>query len=177
MATDNFDEVNRQREEIAATLKTATGPIVRQTLLREMSRLLLSGHLQTRPTVVRARPANGDSPRQSVFIVCRPVQASLICISLSLGFAKTKNKIFVFVAAMIAIAVPATSYAASAGRAQQAQAIDYMLDDALGKIAFYPAPGYRSYLPSKYMVPSLEELELRVGQLPPGTKVHWTPYK
>jgi hypothetical protein len=78
---------------------------------------------------------------------------------------------------MIAIAVPATSCAARAGTAQQAQAIDYMLDDALGKIALYPAPGYRSYLPSKYMVPSLEELEGRVSQLPPGTRLHWTPYK
>ena len=54
---------------------------------------------------------------------------------------RLKNKIFVFVAAMIAIAVPATSCAARAGTAQQAQAIDYMLDDALGKIALYPAPG------------------------------------
>jgi hypothetical protein len=90
---------------------------------------------------------------------------------------RLKNKIFVFVAAMIAIAVPATSHAARAGRAQQAQAIDYMLDDALGKMALYPAPGYRSYVPSKYMVPSLEELERRVRQLPPGTKLHWTPYK
>ena len=88
---------------------------------------------------------------------------------------KLKNKIFVLVAAMIA--VPATSHAARAGRAQQAQAIDYTLDDALGKIALYPGPGYRSYVPSKYMVPSLEELERRVGQLPPGTRLHWTPYK
>jgi hypothetical protein len=88
---------------------------------------------------------------------------------------RLKNKIFILVAAMIA--VPATSHAARAGRAQQAQAIDYMLDESFGKIALYPAPGYRSYVPSKYMVPSLEELERRVGQLPPGTKLHWTPYK
>ena len=40
MAIDNFDEVNRQLEEIAAKLKTATDPIVRRTLLREMRRLL-----------------------------------------------------------------------------------------------------------------------------------------
>jgi hypothetical protein len=86
--------------------------------------------------------------------------------------ARLKNKIFVLVAAMIAVTV--TSHAA---RAQQAQAIDYMLDDALGKIALYPGAGYRSYVPSAYMVPSLEELERRVGQLPPSTKLHWTPYK
>jgi hypothetical protein len=87
------------------------------------------------------------------------------------------NKFFVLVAAMIAIAIPATSHAARAGRAQQAQATDYMLDETAGKIALYPAPGYRSYVPSKYMVPSLEELERCVGQLPPGTKLRWTPYK
>lgn len=52
-----------------------------------------------------------------------------------------------------------------------------MLDDALGKIALYPGLGYRSYVARKYEVASLEELERRVGQLPPGTKLHWTPYK
>jgi len=46
MATDNFDEVNRQLEEIAAKLKTSRDPIVRRTLLPEMSRLLLGGQFK-----------------------------------------------------------------------------------------------------------------------------------
>lgn len=52
-----------------------------------------------------------------------------------------------------------------------------MIDDSVGAIALYPAGGYRSYVEPKYMVASLEELERRVGQLPPGTKLHWVPYK
>jgi len=87
---------------------------------------------------------------------------------------RLKNKGFVLAAAMIVVL--AANLAVRAGRAQ-AQANDYMLDDALGKIALYPGLGYRSYFASKYKVPSLEELERRVGQLPPGTKLHWTPYK
>jgi len=62
-------------------------------------------------------------------------------------------------------------------RSQQAGPIEYMIDDSVGAIALYPAGGYRSYVEPKYMVPSLEELERRVGQLPPGTKLHWVPYK
>lgn len=87
---------------------------------------------------------------------------------------RLKNKISLLAAL---IAVLGASHAVGAGRAQQSQATDYMLDDALGKIALYPGLGYRSYVARKYEVASLEELERRVGQLPPGTKLHWTPYK
>ena len=84
-------------------------------------------------------------------------------------------KVFVLVVAMIA--VPVASQTARSGSAQRAQAVDYMLDDSLGHIALYPGFAYRSYVAHDYMVPSLEELERRVGQLPPGTKLHWDPYK
>lgn len=87
---------------------------------------------------------------------------------------RLKNKVFVLAAAMIVVLTARP--VVRAGRAQ-GQANDYMLDDALAKIALYPGLGYRSYVASKYEVPSLEELERRVGQLPPGTKLHWTPYK
>jgi len=63
-------------------------------------------------------------------------------------------------------------------RSQQAQAMEYVLDgDGIREIALYPAPGYRSYVEPKCVVHSLEELKRRVGQLPPGTKLHWVPYK
>ena len=63
-------------------------------------------------------------------------------------------------------------------RSQEAQAVDYRLDgDGLREIALYSGPYYRSYVAPKYVVSSLEELERRVGQLSPGTKLHWDPYK
>jgi len=63
-------------------------------------------------------------------------------------------------------------------RSQQTQAVDYVLDgDGMREIALYPAPGYRSYVEPKYVTQSLEELEQRVAQLPPGTRLHWVPYK
>jgi hypothetical protein len=89
---------------------------------------------------------------------------------------RLKSKIFVFVAAIIAVST--ASNTARAVRAQQAQGtVDYMLDDSLGNIALYPGLEYRSYVAPKSMVSSLEELERRVGQLPAGMKLHWTPYK
>jgi len=75
------------------------------------------------------------------------------------------------------VAVLAASHSVGAGREPQPQATDYRLDDARGQIALYPGLAYRSYVASKYVVPSLEELERRVGQLPAGTRLHWTPYK
>jgi len=89
--------------------------------------------------------------------------------------ARLNSKIFVIAAAIIA-AVTA-DHAASAGRAQQAQATDYTLDNAMGEIALYPGDAYWSFVDSKYIVPSLEDLERRVGQLRPGTRLHWEPYK
>jgi hypothetical protein len=63
-------------------------------------------------------------------------------------------------------------------RTQQTEVLDYVLDgDGVRWIALYPAPAYRSYVEPKYVVQSLEELERRVGQLPPGTKLNWNPYK
>lgn len=88
---------------------------------------------------------------------------------------RRKSKVFVLVAAMIA--VPVASQTAKSGSAQQAQAVDYILDDSLGHIALYPGLGCRSYVAPNYEVPSLEKLQRRVGQLPPGTKLHWNPYK
>lgn len=60
-------------------------------------------------------------------------------------------------------------------RSQQAQSIEYVLDDSSGAIALYRAPGYLSYVPSSYEIRSLKELERRVGRLPAGTKLHWDP--
>ena len=57
------------------------------------------------------------------------------------------------------------------------QLSDYMLDGGLGEIALYQAEGYLSYVPSEFVVRSLEELERRVGQLPSCTKLHWDPDK
>jgi hypothetical protein len=89
--------------------------------------------------------------------------------------ARLNSKIFVLIAA--SIVVMTANHAASAGRAQQVQATDYMLDNAMGEIALYPGEAYRSFVDSKYIVPSLEELEQRVSQLPRGTRLHWEPYK
>src|SRR5437879_1952519 len=88
---------------------------------------------------------------------------------------RRKSKVFVLLAVMIA--VPVASQTTRSGSAQQAQAVDYTLDDYLGHIALYPGLGCRSYVAPDYRVPSLQELERRVGQLPPGTKLHWDPYK
>jgi hypothetical protein len=60
-------------------------------------------------------------------------------------------------------------------RTQQAQAGDYMLDDSVGSIALYSGLLYRSYVAPEYVVQSLEDLERRAGQLPPGTKLVWNP--
>jgi hypothetical protein len=81
----------------------------------------------------------------------------------------------VLVAAIIAVL--AANHTASAEKAQQVHAIDYMLDDTIGGIALYPGDGYRSFVDLKYRVPSLKDLERRVSQLPPGTRLHWEPYK
>jgi hypothetical protein len=89
--------------------------------------------------------------------------------------ARLDSNRFLLVAAMMAVV--AASHAASAEKTPQAHAIDYMLDDALGKIAIYPGLAYRSLVDPKDIVPSLEDLERRVSQLPPGTRLHWTPYK
>lgn len=57
------------------------------------------------------------------------------------------------------------------------QADEYLLDGGPGTIALYQADGYYlSYVPPHFEVQSLEELERRVGQLPPGTKLDWAPY-
>jgi len=89
--------------------------------------------------------------------------------------ARLNSKIFVLIAATIAAMT--ANHAASAGRAQQAQATDYTLDNAMGGVALYPGDAYRSFVDSKYIVPSLEELERRVSQLLPSTNLHWEPYK
>lgn len=57
------------------------------------------------------------------------------------------------------------------------QSSDYTLDDSPGAIALYQAPGALSYVPPKFEVHSLEELERRVGQLPAGCRLHWQPCK
>jgi hypothetical protein len=88
----------------------------------------------------------------------------------------TRNtKIFVLVAAIVAVMI--ANHAATAGWSQQAQATDYTLDNAMGEIALYPGDAYRSFVESKYIVPSLEDLERRVNQLLQGTRLHWEPYK
>ena len=89
--------------------------------------------------------------------------------------ARLNSKIFVLIAATIAVMT--ANQAANDGRAQQAQATDYTLDNPMGEIALYPGDAYRSFVDSKYIVASLEDLEQRVSQLPPGTRLHWEPYK
>ena len=89
--------------------------------------------------------------------------------------ASLNSKIFVLVA--VIIAVMTANHAATAGRAQQAQATDYTLDNGAGEIALYPGDAYRSFVDAKYIVPSLEDLERRVGRLLPGARLHWEPYK
>jgi hypothetical protein len=89
--------------------------------------------------------------------------------------ARLNSKIFVLVAAIIAVMT--ANRAVTAGKAQQAQATEYTLDNAMGEIALYPGDTYRSFVDSKYIVPSLEDLERRVSQLLPGTRLHWEPYK
>src|SRR4051812_1744226 len=63
-----------------------------------------------------------------------------------------------------------------AGAALPAPAVDYMLDDASGKFALYAGTGYRCFILPKDTVSSLEGLERKVSQLPPGTKIYWMPY-
>jgi hypothetical protein len=89
--------------------------------------------------------------------------------------ARVDSKIFLLVA--VVMAVVAASHAASAQKKQQTHAIDYILDNSLGTIALYPGLGYRSYVDPKDIVPSLEDLERRVSNLPPGARLYWTPYK
>jgi hypothetical protein len=89
--------------------------------------------------------------------------------------ARVDSKIFLLVAAMMAVV--AASYAASSQKKEQAHAIDYILDDSLGTIALYPGLLCRSYVDPKDIVPSLEDLERRVSNLPPSARLHWTPYK
>lgn len=55
------------------------------------------------------------------------------------------------------------------------QAVNYTLDGGPGEIALYQADGYLSYIPPKFVMQSLEELERRVVQLPLGAKLHWQP--
>jgi len=57
------------------------------------------------------------------------------------------------------------------------QAVNCTLDGGPGEIALYQADGYLSYVPPKFVVQSLEELERRVRQIPPGAKLHWQPCK
>jgi hypothetical protein len=89
--------------------------------------------------------------------------------------ARVDSKILLLVAAVMAVL--AASHAACAEKKQQSHAIDYMLDDSVGTIALYPGLGCRSYVDPKDVVPSLEDLERRVSQLPPGARLHWAPYK
>ena len=58
--------------------------------------------------------------------------------------ARLNSKIFVLVAAIIAVMT--ANHAASAGRAQQAQATDYTLDNAMGEIALYPGDAHLSFV-------------------------------
>jgi hypothetical protein len=60
---------------------------------------------------------------------------------------------------------------------RQAHATEYTLDDSSSGVALYLGAAYRSFVDLKYKVPSLEDLERRVSQLPPGTRLHWEPYK
>ncbi len=57
------------------------------------------------------------------------------------------------------------------------QAVNYTLDGGPGEIALYEADGYLSYIPPKFVVRSLDELERRVGQLPLGAKLRWQSCK
>jgi len=104
------------------------------------------------------------------------VQTASIVLRASDGLGVRRNRSAAFLTAGV-ILVLAASYTIGVGRAQQAQATDYMLDDSPGTVALYPGLNYHSYVAPKYVVPSLEELERRVGLLPPGTRLHWTPYK
>jgi hypothetical protein len=74
-------------------------------------------------------------------------------------------------------AVMTTDQASSPGEAQQARATEYRLDDSSSGVALYPGAAYRSFVDLKYKVPSLEDLERRVNQLPADTRLHWEPYK
>lgn len=56
-------------------------------------------------------------------------------------------------------------------------AVNYTLDGGPGEIALYQADGALSYIPPKFMVQSLDELERRVSQLPLGAKLYWRPCK
>jgi hypothetical protein len=47
----------------------------------------------------------------------------------------------------------------------------------MGEIPLYPDDAYRSFVDSKYIVPSLEDLERRARQLLPGRRLHWDSYK
>jgi hypothetical protein len=66
--------------------------------------------------------------------------------------------------------------AASPAVARKAQT-DYRLDDGIGAVALYPGEGYRSFVPAKFLVSSMHELESQISQLPRGTTLHWLPHK
>ena len=85
--------------------------------------------------------------------------------------ARLSNTILPVAAAMMVL----TANHAAGAQTPQERDVDYFLDDSPSVIALYPGAGYRSYVAPKYDVPSLEELERRVSQLPQGTKLLWTP--
>src|SRR5271165_6781849 len=66
-----------------------------------------------------------------------------------------------------------TASRAVAGKAQT----DYTLDDGIGAVALYPGVGYRSFVPAKFLVSSLHDLESQISQLPRGTTLHWLPHR
>src|SRR5712664_4105979 len=66
-----------------------------------------------------------------------------------------------------------TASRAIAGKAQT----DYTLDDGIGAVALSPAVGYRSFIPTKFLVSSLHDLESQISQLPHGTTLHWLPHE
>jgi len=66
-----------------------------------------------------------------------------------------------------------TASRAVAGKAQA----DYTLDDGIGAVALYPGLGYRSFVPAKFLVSSLHDLESQISQLPRGTTLHWLPHE
>lgn len=58
------------------------------------------------------------------------------------------------------------------------RALEYTLDGDPGQIALFQSDGgLLSFVPPEFMAQLLEELERRLGQLSPGTRLRWTPLK
>jgi hypothetical protein len=85
------------------------------------------------------------------------------------------SSIFVVLITALGACSSACQTVPSPGVSARAQT-EYTLDDGIGAVAVYPGAGYRSFVPEKFLVSSLAELESQLRQAPRGTTLRWLPH-